>query len=59
MITWLVENIATIIISIILISVVVLIIRNMIKAKKNGKSSCNCGCENCAMAGSCHSAKWK
>jgi hypothetical protein len=29
----------------------------MIRDKKAGKSSCGCGCANCAMAGKCHSGK--
>ena len=52
--TWLMNNLSTIIVCIVLIAVVVLIINKMIKDKKNGKSSCGCGCSNCAMAGKCH-----
>ena len=52
--TWLMNNLSTIIVCIALGAVVVLIINKMIKDKKKGKSSCGCGCSNCAMAGKCH-----
>ena len=48
--TWLMNNLSTIIVCIVLIAVVVLIINKMMKDKKKGKSSCGCGCSNCAMA---------
>lgn len=53
--TWLMNNLSTIIVCIVLIAVVALIISKMVKDKKKGKSSCGCGCSNCAMAGKCHS----
>lgn len=45
---------ATIIISLALAAVVASIIAGMVKNKKAGKSSCGCGCENCAMSKECH-----
>lgn len=57
MLAWIYENIATIIISAILIAVVAAIIIGMVRNKKKGKSSCGCGCANCPMSGSCHSKK--
>ena len=51
---WLAKNIGTIVISLILIGVVTLIVAGFIKKKKQGKSSCGCGCDHCAMSGSCH-----
>jgi hypothetical protein len=54
MLAWLTENIGTIVVSLILIAVVSLIVVRLIKDKKQGKSSCGCGCENCAMHGKCH-----
>ena len=57
MLSWIIENIATIIICAILIAVVATVIAAMIRDKKKGKSSCGCGCESCAMKGSCHSKK--
>ncbi|MBP3309510.1 MAG: FeoB-associated Cys-rich membrane protein [Ruminococcus sp.] len=55
MLTWIIENLATIVISAILLAVVMLIIYTMIKDKKSGKSTCGHGCQNCAMHGQCHS----
>ena len=54
MLTWIVENLATVIICIVLVAVVAAIIVSLIRNKKRGKSSCGCNCAHCAMAGSCH-----
>jgi hypothetical protein len=29
-------------------------VASMLKAKRKGKTSCTCGCANCAMSGQCH-----
>lgn len=47
-----------IIASIIGIIVVAIIVRGIIN-KKNGKSSCGCGCSSCAMKEVCHPEKKK
>ncbi len=57
MLTWLMENMATIIISAVLVLVVAAIIVSMVRSKRKGKSSCDCGCAGCAMNGACHPAK--
>ncbi len=57
MLEWFTDNLSTIIVSLILIAIVVSVIIKMIKDKKAGKSSCSCGCENCAMHGACHKKK--
>lgn len=57
MLTWLMENIATIIISAALVIVVAVSIASMVRSKKKGKSSCGCGCAGCAMNGACHPEK--
>ena len=57
MLTWLSENIATIMICVALIAVVAAIIVSMVKNRRKGKSSCGCGCADCPMSGSCHSEK--
>lgn len=57
MFIWLIENMATIIISIVLMIVAAAVIVSMIRSKKKGKSSCGCGCAGCAMNGACHPAK--
>ena len=55
MLTWLMENMATIIISAVLVLMTAAILVSMIRGKRKGKSSCGCGC--CAMNGACHPAK--
>lgn len=55
MLTWLIENMATIIISAVLVLVVAAILVSMVRGKKKGKSSCGGGCAGCAMSGACHS----
>ncbi|MBR4173632.1 MAG: FeoB-associated Cys-rich membrane protein [Clostridia bacterium] len=45
---------ATVIISLVLIGVVAGIITKMVKNKKEGKSSCGCGCSSCPMQDACH-----
>lgn len=57
MFLWLKQNLSTIIVSIILIAAVSGVIIKMVKDKKTGKSSCGCGCQGCAMNGSCHKKK--
>lgn len=57
--SWLIQNLATIIICAVLIGVVTLIIVSMVRDKKKGKSSCGCGCSSCAMKDSCHGKKSK
>ena len=54
---WLENNLATIIISAILLTVIGLIVGFKIKNKKNGKRSCGCGCKSCAMSDVCHKDK--
>lgn len=57
MFTWIMENMATIIISAVLVLVVAAVIANIVRGKKKGKSSCGCGCAGCAMNGICHPKK--
>jgi len=59
MFDWIVNNIGTIIVCAILLSIVTAIIIYLYKNKKAGKNSCNCGCgcNHCAMKDSCHPAK--
>lgn len=51
---WLMDHLATILISLALLAVAVLIVRHFVRQKKQGKSSCGCGCSACALRGSCH-----
>lgn len=57
MLTWIMGNMATIIISGVLMIMVMAVIASMIRSKKKGKSSCGCGCASCAMNGACHPKK--
>ena len=56
MLTWIANNLGTIIICAVLIAIVTAIIISMVKKKKQGKSMvCSCGnCKSCPMSGSCH-----
>ena len=46
---------ATVLISIALAVIVGLVIFKLIRDKKQGKSSCGCGCSTCPHSGVCHS----
>ncbi len=54
MLSWISSNIATILISLVLIAIVAIIIRSIVKDKKKGKSLCGGNCGHCPMGGSCH-----
>lgn len=54
MFDWLAENLGTILITLVLFAVLAGIVVSMYRDKKKGKSSCGCGCEHCAMHGTCH-----
>lgn len=60
MITFLMENMGTIVVLAILIVIVGAIAAKMIRDKKNGVHSCGCGCDGCGAcgaAGNCHGGK--
>ncbi|MDE6521048.1 MAG: FeoB-associated Cys-rich membrane protein [Ruminococcus sp.] len=44
----------TFIVATVLATIIVLIIVKLIRDKKQGKTSCGCGCTNCAMKDKCH-----
>ena len=54
MISWILDNLATILISSLLIVIVISIIQYLIRQKRDGKNSCGCDCGHCSMHGSCH-----
>ncbi|MBO5295377.1 MAG: FeoB-associated Cys-rich membrane protein [Clostridia bacterium] len=56
MLNWLQNNIGTIAVCAVLVVLFGAVIVRMIKNKKAGKSSCGCGCSECAMHGQCHGA---
>ncbi|MBR7020113.1 MAG: FeoB-associated Cys-rich membrane protein [Lachnospiraceae bacterium] len=51
---WLTDNLGTILVSLVLVAIVVLIVRKQIRDRLAGRTSCGCGCENCASRGICH-----
>ena len=53
--TWLAANLSTIIIT--LVVIVGLILRSMVRDKKNGKSSCGGNCGSCGGCSACHPTK--
>lgn len=57
MLSWLQEDLSTIVISAVLLLVVIAIIRSMVRDKQQGKSSCGANCAHCAMGGTCHNRK--
>lgn len=57
MFLWIKQNLSTIIVCMVLIAAVSGVIIKMVRDKKEGKSSCGCGCQGCAMYGSCHKKK--
>ena len=57
MLLWLKANLATVLIALILVAILAAVIFKMIKDKKEGRSSCGCGCSACAMRDSCHPKK--
>lgn len=55
MLNFLAENYGTIIAALVVAGIVTASVITLIRNKKKGKSTCGCGCENCAMKGQCHS----
>lgn len=52
------NNLGTIIVGLVVATIVGAIIVNMIRKKKNGESiGCSCGCGNCPSKGICHPEK--
>lgn len=54
MLGWLSANISTIVIGAVLLAIIVSIVYCLVKNKRQGKSSCGCGCSTCALNGKCH-----
>lgn len=59
MLNFISSNLSTIIVGAILCGVVALVIRKIVKDKKNNVSSCGCGCSNCSASAFCHSKRDK
>ena len=54
---WLAENVGTIVVGALLLVIFGAIVMKLIKNKKEGKTSCGCGCSGCAMREQCHPKK--
>lgn len=59
MFTFFQENLGSILILLGVLATVTAIVAFRIRAKRQGKSSCGCGCATCPMAGKCHGEKPK
>lgn len=59
MLPWLSENLATIIIGTLVLSLLIFVTVRLVRNKRAGKSSCSCGCGGCAMRDACQKAKKK
>ena len=56
MISWVGENIASIVLLLVVAAIVIFLIRSMIKERKHGTCKCGCGC-GCAGCSGCGSRK--
>ena len=54
MLVWLQNNAGTIVIGALVAGLVAGLAWKLIRDKKQGKSSCSCGCEGCALREKCH-----
>lgn len=57
MFAWISSNIASIVILLVVIVAIGAVIFKIVRDKKQGKTSCSCGCGGCPMSDSCHSKK--
>ena len=59
MLTWISQNIGTLIVILVLAAAVTAVVVKIVKDKRQGKSSCGHNCAHCAMAGMCHEVQKK
>ena len=57
MLSWLQNNIGTVIVSLILAAAVAAVIVKLIRDKRRGRTSCGCGCDRCPSANGCRKNK--
>jgi hypothetical protein len=56
MIAFIIENLGTILVGVVLVAIIALIIAGTVRRKKRGQSACGCGCSGCPSASSCASS---
>jgi len=54
LLAWLEANLATILVGLAVVAILTAVTLHLVRQKKQGKSSCSCGCSGCPMSGSCH-----
>lgn len=57
MLDWIVQNLANIVICLVLILAVSLAVVKLVRDKRAGRSSCGCGCSACSANGACSGRK--
>ncbi len=48
MVTWIAENLASIVLLLVVAAIVFFLIRSKIRERKQGTCGCGCGCEGCS-----------
>ena len=51
---WLQNNAGTIVVGLLVLALVAALVWKQVRDKKQGKSSCSCGCGGCALRDKCH-----
>ena len=59
MFTFIANNLGSLLVLLAVAAIVTAIVIFRIRAKRQGKSTCGCGCASCPMAGKCHGEKPK
>lgn len=54
MTAWFAANWSTLVIGAALLAVVAAVVIHLVRARRQGKSSCSCGCSGCPMSDRCH-----
>ena len=54
MLQWLQYNAGTLVVGLLVTCLIAGLLWKQIRDKKQGKSSCSCGCEGCALKDKCH-----
>ncbi len=57
MIALLLDNLGSVLVTVGLVTVLGLILWGVLRRKRQGRSSCGCGCASCPMADKCHGEK--